>query len=529
MNSYSEKEKLMIYAQQIHDSGIDITPDQKNEWTEIAYACASQGEDGREPFHLISSNYPGYSREECDRHYDYCLKTSKNCVSLGSLVKIAKDHGLELKLPRGRRPQSATETEEKQADKISRITDELKRDRQWRYNILTDKPEYKVEDKNWVPMDDRTFDTLITNLRKMGLSIQDKTLKSLIGSSEFSFDFNPVEDYLNGLPEWDSEKDPDHIRETFVGHMAFANPDDIDFYDMIFHHYMVGMVMLWLGQVKENPTMPVLTGPHGIGKTYFCRGLLPPELECYVANIGPSDPVNKDTILMLSEKLLIVCEEFELTSKSKNDMFKYVTSLNKSTVRRSYDRYSEDRYRLASLIASNNQSAFIYEPEGNRRFIGVELTGMTKLCDKPINYSGLYAQTMYLIRNNYPPHPNSNEIELIAKHNKAFQRPDDCEEALMTILRKPEENETPDIVLVGNLMKKLSYEGFRGSAFLASNIGKALRRMGIKKHKGRRGAEAEVILLHKNEGFLIPTTKPDEIPAPKEKTENTQEDYYLDL
>jgi hypothetical protein len=86
MNSYSDLEKLELYAQQINDSGIDLTPDQKNEWTMIAYACASQGEAGREPYHLICSNYPGYSREECDRHFSYCLKTSKNCVGLGTLV-----------------------------------------------------------------------------------------------------------------------------------------------------------------------------------------------------------------------------------------------------------------------------------------------------------------------------------------------------------------------------------------------------------------------------------------------------------
>ena len=504
MNSYSDLEKLEQYAQQIHDSRIDITQDQKNEWTQIAYACASQGEAGRESYHLICSNYPGYSREECNRHFTYCLKTSKNCVSLGSLVKIAQDHGLELKLPRGRRPMTPNEAEEKQANKIVRITEELNQKRQWRYNILTDKPEYKDDGKDWQPMDDRSFDTIISKLRMMGLSIQDKTLKSLIGSSEFSIDFNPVEAYLNSLPEWNPETDSDHIRETFIGHMEFKNPEDIEFYDMIFRHYMVGMVMLWLRKIKENPTMPVLSGPHGIGKTYFCRGLLPPELELYVANVGPSDPVNKDTILMLSEKLLIVCEEFELTTKSKSDMFKYVTSLNKSTVRRSYDRYSEDRFRLASLIGSNNQTAFIYEPEGNRRFVGVELTGMTKLCDKPIDYSGLYAQTMYLINEGFPPHPNTEEITLIAKHNEAFQRPDDCEEALLTILRKPEEDEKPEVVLVGEIQKKLSSYGFRNAPYSAPNIGKILRRMGIQTHKGRRGSEAYVILLHKKGEVSVP-------------------------
>ena len=504
MNSYTDSEKLELYAQQIHDSGIDITPDQKNEWTQIAYACASQGEAGREPYHLICSNYAGYSREECDRHFSYCLKTSKNCVSLGSLVKIAKDHGLELKLPRGRRPMTPAEAEEKQANKIERIEEELTRNRQWRYNILTDKPEYKDDDKDWQPMDDRKFNTIISKLRKMGLGIQDKALRSLIGSSDFSFDFNPVEEYLNSLPVWNPETDPDYIHESFAGHMELKNPDDEGYVDIMSKHFMVGMVKLWRGEIAENPTMPVLSGPQGLGKTYFGRGLLPPELQQYVANVGPNDPINKDTILMLSEKLLIVCEEFEMTSKTKSDMFKYILSLNKSTVRRSYDRYSEDRLRIASLFGSNNQTEFIYEPEGSRRFVGIELTGLTKLCDKPINYTGLYAQTMYLLKEGFPPHPNAEEIAMIAEHNKAFQRPDDCEEALLTILRKPEDDETPEVVLVGEIMKKLSYN-FRGPAYSAPNIGKTLRRMGIYTHKGRRGSEAYVILLRKKGETQVPT------------------------
>ena len=119
MKSFTDLEKLELYAQQIHDSGIDITPDQKNEWTMIAYACASQGEAGREPYHLICSNYPSYSREECDKHFSYCLKTSKNNVSLGTLVKIAHDHGLELKLPRGRRPKSEDQKQEERKAVLS--------------------------------------------------------------------------------------------------------------------------------------------------------------------------------------------------------------------------------------------------------------------------------------------------------------------------------------------------------------------------------------------------------------------------
>ena len=513
-NSYSNLEHLKLVARRIAESGIDITS-VYTDWINVTFACASLGEPAREYYHTICSQYPGYRREECDEKFDNCLKTSRGQVTLGTLMKLAQEHGIDTSLPRGRRPDTLAEEEEKQVKKMERIVEELTRDRQWRFNVLTDKPEYKNDGQDWIPMQDREFDTLITKLRKKGLSIQDKPLKSLIGSSDFSCDFNPVETYLNNLPEWNPNIDRDYIHETFVGHMIFKNPDDTEFYDMIFHRFMVGLVMLWLRMIQENPTMPVLSGPQNIGKTYFCRDLLPPELNQYFANVGPSTPVNKDTILMLSEKLLIVCEEFELTSKSKSDMFKYVTSLNKSTLRRSYDRYSEDRLRLASLIASNNEKAFIYEPEGNRRFVGIELTGMIKLCDKPINYTGLYAQTMYLIKNNYPPHPSSEEIALISKHNEAFQRPDDCEEALLTILRKPEKNEIPEVVLVGNLQKRLSDEGFRGPAYSASNIGKALRRMDIITHKGRNGSEAYVILLRNNGQTLA--TKPVPPSAEQEK------------
>ncbi|MCR4582148.1 MAG: PriCT-2 domain-containing protein [Prevotella sp.] len=487
---------MELVARRIVESGVDITSSY-DDWVKVTLACASQGEQARESYHMICSIYPNYRHEECDKKFDNCLRTGDGSITLGTLIKMAQDAGIDTSMPRGRRPDTPEMTEEKQASKIERIIEYLTHDCQWRYNVLKGKAEFKEANNEWQSMDDRCFDTFITKLRKEGLAIQDNMLRSLIGSNEISRDWNPVEDYLNSLPAYDPECNIDYIRETFIGHMTFRDPADIEFYDMVFRHFIVGMVMLWLRRIEENPTMPVLCGPQHIGKSYFCRGLLPPQLETYVANVGPAQPMDKDTILMLSEKLLIVCDEFELSSKSKSDIFKYITSLNKSTIRRPYGRYSEDRLRQASLIGSNNQVAFIYEPDGNRRFIGVDLVGMTKLCDKPIDFQGLYSQVMYLINKKYPPHPSDDEIALIAKHNEAFLRPNDCEEALLTILRKPEEGETPVEVLVGDLMQKLHTEGFHGAAYCASNIGKTLRRMGIETCKGHRGSEAHVILLPK--------------------------------
>ena len=494
MNSYSDSEKLELYAQQIHDSGIDITPDQKNEWTEIAYACASQGEDGREPFHLISSNYPGYSREETDRHFTYCLKTSKNCVSLGSLVKIAKDHGLELKLPKGRRPKSQQAREEEQKNLVTSIKEKLTAQYQWRKNTLTDKVEYSTDGDSWAEMDDRLVNTIITRLREEGLRVSDNMLRSLIDSSDFSVDYNPITDYLDGLSPWDPDTDPDYIHEMFVGHMEFKNPEDAEFYDMVFHRWFVCMVALWLGRIPQNPLLPTYCGPENIGKTFLCKHILPPSLRYYWTEVRPNDPFNTDTMLILSKMLLVILDEIRINSDSKSNMLKYLLTSTQTNLRASYDRYSKTRNRLASTIATTNFQQFIREEEGNRRFVGIDIVGTKNLNEFPINHDGAYAQALYLLKNDYQLEPTQEEYQLIKEHNKDYMQLNDCEEALRSFVREPGTCGTTQNLLPGELLQELNNRGFRGQGFNTIEIGKAMKHLGFEKKHSNRGSVYRVSL-----------------------------------
>lgn len=215
MNNYSDLDKLELFAQQIHDSRIDITQDQKNEWTEIAYACASQGEAGREPYHLICSNYPNYSREECDRHFTYCLMTSKNCVGLGTLVKIAKNHGLELKLPKGRRPKSEGQHEEDRRNRFERMEEELLSYGQWRINKWLNRTEVKEGDNSeWHEIDDQDYSTFIMRLKKGGLNVSKNDMIDMTESRDFSPLYDACREYLDGLDAWE-DGDPDFIYDMF--------------------------------------------------------------------------------------------------------------------------------------------------------------------------------------------------------------------------------------------------------------------------------------------------------------------------
>lgn len=117
-NSYSDVEHLELVARRIAESGADLTSDYKS-WMDVTFACASLGEQARESYHLICSQYAGYKREECDEKFSNCLKSGRGVVSLGTLMKMASDCGIDTSLPRGRRTKSSHQKKQESEARMS--------------------------------------------------------------------------------------------------------------------------------------------------------------------------------------------------------------------------------------------------------------------------------------------------------------------------------------------------------------------------------------------------------------------------
>ena len=75
----------------------------------------------------------------------------------------------------------------------------------------------------------------------------------------------------------------------------------------------------------------------------------------------------------------------------------------------------------------------------------------------------------------------------IKEHNQAFMQMNDCEQALLTFVRQPEEYANAQIVTPGDLLQELNNRGFRGAPFITNEIGKSLTRLGFKSKKTKRG------------------------------------------
>lgn len=492
MNSFTDKEKLELFAQQIHDSGVDITSDY-NDWIKIGFSCASEGESGREPFHLICSNYANYSREECDKKFSNCLRTKKNCVTLGTLVKIAKDYGIDLKLPLGRRPKTQEQKEEELATTFDKAIHYLNEWAKWWRNTWNDRTELQEPDGERHPITDRDISTFYCRLKMEGVRISSNDVEHLIRSRDFAVDDNPFQNYFDSLPEW-KEGDTDYIREFFVGHMEFGDPENTEFYDRMLHKWFVGMVGLWLGKVDENPIMPVLFGSQHVGKTYFVRHILPPPLQYYLNPVNPMAKIDKDFEISMSETPIMFLDELNINNLQKSEAYKYAATSSASYLRESYGHFREKRERKASLIAATNNEKFIRGTDGSRRYLPIHLVNTVNLKEHPLPYEGAYAQALYLLEHGYQAKPSKEESQEISDHAKPYVMNDDVVEALSTFVREPSEGEAGVALGAGELLQELSQRGFRGSAFSSNNVGKAMKAMGFKSIVRRGRHKYRVVL-----------------------------------
>ncbi|MDE7086088.1 MAG: virulence-associated E family protein, partial [Prevotella sp.] len=184
-------------------------------------------------------------------------------------------------------------------------------------------------------------------------------------------------------------------------------------------------------------------------------------------------------IISLSETPLILFDEISFGSNQKNDAFKYIVTSSRSNVRDAYAQFRENRLRRASLVATTNEDCFIRDTEGNRRYLAIDLKGTVDLTSSPLPYEGAYAQALYLLDHGFQPKPSHEESQRITEHNRRFMEPNDCEEAVLTFLKKPDDISNSVAMSAGDIMREMGLKSFRGRHVSAIEIGRAMKRLGF--------------------------------------------------
>ena len=102
----------------------------------------------------------------------------------------------------------------------------------------------------------------------------------------------------------------------------------------------------------------------------------------------------RQVLQAMSQFLLINLDEFnQISPQVQQGFLKNLLQLPTVKIKPPYGSHVQEFPRLASFIATSNMTDILSDPSGNRRFLGVELTGPIDVSGR-LNYEQLYAQAM---------------------------------------------------------------------------------------------------------------------------------------
>lgn len=242
----------------------------------------------------------------------------------------------------------------------------------------------------------------------------------------------------------------------------------------------------------------VFQGNQGIGKTRFFEKLA---LNSKYFGEGEClDPRDKDRVMYTTSKW--ICELGEIGSTMKKDMDSVKAFLTKSTdkFRPPYGRTEEDYVRRTSFVGTVNDTEFLIDQTGNRRFATIPLSPNVRIDYKkqikPFNALQLWVQVWLEVEKAIADGDSYSscfrltpeESDRLAARNSNFTKPMKAEEEVKDVIN---DQSTP----IGNMVS--IEEEMTVSTFIENNpvlkkysaavVGKVLSKLGYKTKTKRVG------------------------------------------
>ncbi|MBQ2523038.1 MAG: helicase, partial [Prevotella sp.] len=240
----------------------------------------------------------------------------------------------------------------------------------FRRNVLNGKVEFAIIDQadgkvsDYRPLTQEALNSIILCAKREDIfeeGVCKSDISEFIHSEEVPV-FDPVREYLEGLPAWDGQN---HVARLF-SRIPGVSTEQLAFLSI----WMRSTVAHWLQMdtLHGNECVPTLIGAQGCGKTTFLRRLLPQHLrQYYLDHLNLSNKFDKE--MALTNNLLVNLDELEAIRPSQHAALKQTLSKCKVNGRPIFGCAQEDRVRYASFTATTNNPHPLTDATGSRRYI----------------------------------------------------------------------------------------------------------------------------------------------------------------
>ena len=366
-------------------------------------------------------------------------------------------------------------------ENIVNMMELLKSRYDFRYNTVMKYVEYLPKDKGWYgyrPVEPRVQKRMTLEVQLADIRVSIKDVRNFL-ESDYIKNYNPIDEYLfQCYDKWDGK---DHIR-ALARTVPTANPHWADW----FYTWFLGMVDQWRGYSHRqygNSVAPLLISKQGYNKSTFCRRLLPPELQWgYSDNLILSE--KRQVYQAMAQFMVINLDEFnQISPQVQQGFLKNLIQLPTLKYKPPYGSHVMEFPRLASFIATSNMKDILSDPSGNRRFIGVELTGPIDVSVRP-NYQQLFAQALSALNNGEKSYFDAQQVKLIMKSNSQFEIIQPIDQYFLLYFELVEDEKEGDYLTAAEIFDYLKKQ--IGSSLKVNSLmgfGRKLANMSELKHK----------------------------------------------
>ena len=369
-----------------------------------------------------------------------------------------------------------------------------------RFNEITSRVEYEIPADNtdahrFMPVNDRIVNSLWSQMSTITrINIQDMYR---VIESDYVPVFNPFKEYLNNLSK---PGEQDYIRELAQTVRVKGGEQEQKLWHLYLKKWLVGMVASWISEDVVNNVILVLIGEQGAYKTTWFNYLLPPPLKQYFYTKTNANRMSKDDILTLAQYALVCCEELDTMRPAELNQLKAAVTMPSIDERAAYAHYHEHRKHIASFCGTGNNTQFLSDPTGNRRWLPFEVESILSPREHPFHYEGIYAQALSLYTSGFQYWFTKEEIQELNRHNKQFETPHLEHELVDLYFRRPIDSELGEFISVARALQMIS-NGI-SQKLSAVNVGRAFSDLGFKR-----------VRTNSSRGFIVVCRTPEEIKA----------------
>ena len=352
----------------------------------------------------------------------------------------------------------------------------------FRRNMLNGKVEFATKPAEGVepeyrPLTQQALNSIVLQAKRLEIcdGANPKTDIMEYVNSEDVRAYDPIREYLEGLPAWDGQN---HVARLF-SRIPGISSEQLSFLSI----WLRSTVAHWLQMdtLHGNECVPTLIGAQGCGKTTFLRRLLPQQLrQYYLDHLNLSNKFDKE--MALTNNLLVNLDELEAIRPTQHAALKQTLSKSKVNGRPIYGASQEDRPRYASFVATTNNPHPLTDATGSRRYICLTIPE-GQLIDNTgeIDHQQLYAQVLYELREQQAPYWfNNDEVIRIQQLNQEFMQQKDMAKIVEACFRKPKTGEEVKSISCAQMLDLIHHEFPSVDVTHSSRIylGRAMRELG---------------------------------------------------